>query len=434
MSKFDSVPVMPAGYTEPSVAGVHMTLKHPVPWLLLGMLAAACSSSRPQQSDQSSNPGFNVGGSGSADDFAYDGGVASLTADQVKTLRSASCAGWSHEGEMLPAQLDFVVDVSGSMGLQSPTTGSQTKWDITKNSLKTALAQLPASTAVGMLFFPNRSTHRNTTGTPLDVTQCVNTSAMIPIDLLGATGSAQRTALAAGLDAAQAAGGTPTDDAYEYELANDMKLSKLLGQRFMVLITDGQPTFLKGCMGTGDTADPVDYNPIIVAIKGAWDSSGIKTFVIGSPGSEAQASTGADGRGWLSQAAQVGHTPLTPDCNNTGPNYCHFDMSQVPDFAAGFSDALAQIAGQVVSCSYSIPAPPPGQTLDLTKINLVLTTGAADYSLVLRANSSACTTGWYFDGSNNIVLCSETCKQAKADSTASLDLLFGCATLAIPVN
>jgi len=260
---------------------------------------------------------------------------------------------------------------------------------------------------------------------------------MIPIDLLGAAGSAQRSALAAGLtgpNAAQANGGTPTDDAYEYELANDMNKCLLPGKRFMVLITDGQPTFLKGCMGTGNTVDPVDYNPVIAAIKGAWDTSGVKTFIIGSPGSEAQASTGADGRGWLSQAAQVGHTPLTPNCSDSGPNYCHFDMSQVPDFAAGFSSALAQIAGQVVSCSYSFPPPPPGQTLDLDKINVILTTGVPEYLLIQRASSSTCTTGWYLDDSNNVVLCSDTCTKAKTDTAASLNLLFGCATIGNPLT
>ena len=400
---------------------------------LLGLMSVACGSSAAKETG-TSDPGYIVGGNGGVLNVTYDGGVANLTSDQVTALKSSSCAGWSREGENLPAVLDFVVDVSGSMGLKSPTTGNQSKWTITQGALGTALDALPGSTAVGMIFFPNRSTQSNTSGNPLNLTQCVNTNGMIPIALLGAAGSAQRNALAAGLTAAQAAGGTPTDDTYEYELANNMNTCKLSGQRFMVLITDGQPTFLKGCMGTGNTSDPVDYNPIIAAIKGAWDTSGVKTFIIGSPGSEAQASTGADGRGWLSQAAQVGQTPLTPGCSNSGPNYCHFDMSQVPDFAAGFSNALAQIAGQVISCSYSIPPPPADRTLDLTKVNVVLTTGVPEYLLIQRASSSTCTTGWYLDANNNIVLCSETCKQAKADTKSSLDLLFGCATIGSPLN
>ena len=382
---------------------------------VIALLSLACSSAGGKDGNKTKPPDFNVGGNGSIDNITYDGGVAQLTSDQVTALKGSSCAGWSHEGENLPAILDFVVDVSGSMGLTAPTTNGQPKWDITKAALKTALDGLPATTAVGMIFFPNMNTQRNTSGNPAPVTQCVNTRAMIPIALLGAAGSAQRTALTDGINAANAAGGTPTDDAYEYELANNMNQCQLPGQRFMVIITDGQPTFLKGCMGTGNTADPVDYTPIVNAIQGAWTTDGVKTFIIGSPGSEAQASTGADGRGWLSHAATVGQTPLTPTCSDSGPNYCHFDMSQVPDFAAGFSDALAQIAGQVVSCSYTLPTPPANQSLDLTKINVILTTGTGEYLLIQRATSPTCTTGWYLDSSSNVVLCSDTCKTAKAD-------------------
>ena len=398
----------------------------------IGLLLVACGSSQGKEGTQD-NPGFNVGGNG-AINVTYVGGVAKLTEAQVTALKGSSCAGWAHEGENVPAVLDFVVDVSGSMGLTAPTTNGQPKWDITSTALLNALDALPGSTAVGMIFFPNMNTHSNTTGNPVALTQCVKTQAMIPIALLGAAGSAQRATLASGINAANAAGGTPTDDAFEYELANNMNMSQLPGQRFMVLITDGQPTFLKGCMGTGNTADPVDYNPVVNAIQGAWTTSGVKTFIIGSPGSEAQASTGADGRGWLSHAATVGQTPLTPTCSDSGPNYCHFDMSQVPDFAAGFKDALAQIAGQVVSCSYTMPQPPSGQTLDLSKINVILTTSTPEYLLIQRASSSTCTTGWYLDSGNNVVLCSDTCKTAKADTKASLDLLFGCATIGSPLT
>jgi len=397
------------------------------------LLALACGSSGGKDSGQN-NPQFNVGGDGSTLNVTYEGGVATLTQAQVDALKGSSCAGWAHEGENLPAILDFVVDVSGSMGLTAPTTGNQTKWDITSSALLDALDTLPATTAVGMIFFPNRSTQRNTSGNPAPVTQCVNTNAMIPIALLGAAGSTQRTALASGIQSANAAGGTPTDDAYEYELSNNMNQCKLPGQKFMVLITDGQPTFSKGCIGTGQTANPVDYSPIVGAISDAWPTNGVKTFIIGSPGSEDQASTGADGRGWLSHAATVGQTPLTPTCSDTGPDYCHFDMSQVPDFATGFKDALAQIAGQVVSCSYSFPPPPAGQTLDASKINVVLTTGVPEYLLIQRSGSSTCTDGWYLDSNSNVVLCSETCKKAKADPKATLDLLFGCATIGNPLT
>ncbi len=411
---------------------------------LAGLLALACGSSHGQEGGQGgANSNFNFtssGGSGITDDggtlnVTYDqNGFASLTAQQVELVKNSACKGWAGEGESLPAILDFVVDVSGSMDQTAPTTGNQTKWAITRSALRDALDSLPATTAVGMIFFPNMSTVKNTVGAKSDPSTCLKTSGEIPIALLGAAGSAQRTALTTGINSANAAGGTPTDDAYEYELQNNMSKTQLPGQKFMVLITDGQPTFLKGCFGTGQTSNPVDYTPVVTAIGNAWASEGVKTFVIGSPGSEAQASTGADGRGWLSHAATVGQTPLTPSCSDSGPNYCHFDMSQVPDFAAGFKDALAQISGQIISCSYSMPAPPTGQALDAAKINVILTTGAPEYFLVQRATSSTCTDGWYLDSKNNVVLCPNTCNKAKGDPKASLDLLFGCATFGNPLT
>ena len=404
-----------------------------VPLSLAGLLVVSCGSSRGQESQQNGNPNnYNVNtGDGGTLNVNYQGGLAALTSDQVTALKGSSCAGWASEGENLPAILDFVVDVSGSMGQKAPTTGNQSKWAITSVALLEALDTLPATTAVGMIFFPNMDTVSNKSGPKPDCSTCVKTGGMIPIALLDA---AQRKALADGIKAAKAAGGTPTHDAYNYELEHNMGVTQLPGQKFMALITDGQPTFLEGCYGSGQTVDPVATQPIVNAIKNAWATDGVKTFIIGSPGSEAQASTGDDGRGWLSEAARVGQTPLTPACSDSGPNYCHFDMSQVPDFAAGFRDALAQIAGQVVSCSYTIPKPPTGQSLDLTKVNVVLTTGVPEYLLVQRATSSTCTDGWFLDANNNIVLCTNTCDKAKADPKATLDLLFGCATIGNPLT
>jgi len=395
------------------------------------LLGLACGSSHDDKQDLQNNPTYKVG-DGTNLNVTFVGGKAAITDAQYTDVKGSACAGWAREGENLPALLDFVVDVSGSMGLTAPTTNGRSKWAITKEALQAALDGLPGSTAVGMIFFPNVGTQRNTVAPKPDPSSCLNTSAMIPIGLLGDASSVQRTALKKGIEAAKAAGGTPTDDAYEYELANNMNKSQLPGLRFMVLITDGQPTFLKGCFGTGNTSDPVDYQPVVDAIKNA--APGVKTFIIGSPGSEAQASTGADGRGWLSHAATVGQTPLTPTCSDSGPSYCHFDMAQAPDFAAGFSDALAQIAGQVVSCSYTIPPPPAGKTIDPAKINVILTTGVPEHWFIQRAASSACTEGWFLDSNNNVVLCSETCKAAKADTTSTLDLLFGCATFGNPLT
>ena len=103
--------------------------------------------------------------------------------------------------------------------------------------------------------------------------------------------------------------------------------------RFMLLITDGAPTLADGCIG--DPPDVVDTQPIIDEIAGA-EGEGIRTFIIGSPGSERNSMTGGDMRPWLSRAAMEGGT-AAPSCTENGPNYCHMDMTQEPDFAAALT-------------------------------------------------------------------------------------------------
>jgi len=183
--------------------------------------------------------------------------------------------------------------------------------------------------------------------------------------------------------------------------------------------------------GSCNPANPVATLPIIAAIAAALAADGTRTFVIGSPGSERNETTGQDVRGWLSEAATAGGT-ATPGCSNSGPNFCHFDMSQATDFSAALTSALADITGSVISCSYTIPAPPAGQTVDPNAVNLIIQPGAGGNILLLQASSSSCREGWYYDANGNIALCQDSCTRAQADSRASLRLFFGCATLTAP--
>ena len=128
------------------------------------------------------------------------------------------------------------------------------------------------------------------------VTTCVTTSAAIPVAPLGAASAntAQRAAIAQGLSSALPAGGTPTQDAYDGPLPSGvLPAVQTYGffTPFMVLITDGQPTIAAGCEGTGAECSPVPTAPIIADIATAFAGSPttplVKTFIIGSPGSDA---------------------------------------------------------------------------------------------------------------------------------------------------
>jgi hypothetical protein len=371
--------------------------------------------------------GIDLGGGGTAG----KGKSGALEDGGLEDLREAACAGWQAEPEPLAVVLQLVVDNSGSMLRAAPGT-TDSKWEVTREALREALSALPGSTSVGVLYYPNRATSSSRSARPASA--CVATDDLVPISALGAPTSAHRALIDDSLDAADPNenGGTPTHDAYNVALES-LGASQAIGTRYMLLITDGQPTFSENCVGTGRVANPVDEAPIVAAIASARDA-GIRTFVIGSPGSEENAATMADARPWLSRAAEAGDTQGA-ECAHAGPNFCHFDMTQEPDFGAALRAALAKIAGSIVSCDYELPAPPPGETLERGNVNVVHTAGSGTMALIPQSTTAECTEGWqYSPDQRRVVLCDATCQRVQADPEARLELLFGCATRTGPVE
>ncbi|HET9959558.1 MAG TPA: vWA domain-containing protein [Polyangiaceae bacterium] len=395
---------------------------------------AACGGGNSSSNSDNNTPinlGSGASGNGSGAAGGGTPGSGAVNQTTVDQLRAQACQGWSSEPESLPSILEFVVDTSGSMNDMTASTRGQTKWNRTRDALTQSLDELPASVGVGLLLFPNMNTLAS--DQPADVTNCVNTRALIPLALLGPAGSAQRRTLATSINAVMPQSYTPTYDAYTSGVDLGLLPSKLPGKRFMVLITDGAPTLAAGCVmpggggrmrgGGGGMVTPVDPTPIVQAIQLAHDH-GIQTFIIGSPGSE-ESINGTDARvAWLSKAARAGGTD-TAGCSDAGPNFCHIDLTQSQDFAAALEGSLAKIAGQVVQCSYPLPSAPSGKTLDLNAINVVYTSGNGSQSLLSRSADANCTEGWKLTGSQ-VDLCSNTCNTVKADSAAKLELLFGC--------
>jgi hypothetical protein len=395
---------------------------------------AACSSNKKDGGADGTGasggaPALNFGGGAGTGTFGGTlvGGVLDITPEQATALRSGACAGWAASTEAQPAILDLVVDVSGSMSADAPGGGGS-KWVVTQGALTTAIADLPDATGLGIMFYPNLADPVPASTTARPVSTCVNVDAMIGVELLGAT---HRAAVNTALANATAQGGTPTHDAYRHALVNGMIPSALPGNKFMLLITDGQPTYSQNCIGDGLTIHPVDYRPIVAEIQGAYDAFGIRTFVVGSPGSERNVSTNEDVRPWLSEAARAGGTG-TPGCTDDGPTYCHMDMTQAPDFGVALAEGLKTITGQIISCDYPLPTPPTGETVDPDFINVVFTDGTGQAKLILQSTAADCTEGWQLVNNDTIVLCGDSCTQVKADKTASLEVLGGCATIPPP--
>lgn len=315
----------------------------------------------------------------------------------------------------LPPVIQFVVDTSGSMSWvpgteRLPDAGERSKWDITAEALASAIANMPDAAAVGISYYPNVAG-----GGP----ECHRPIAAAPIDRL----TPEHRALIERVNAEQAPeGGTPTHAAYEFGV-QQLQAATLAGSRFLVLITDGIPTFTLECGGDGQAR--VDGAPLIASVEERFRGEGIQTFVIGSPGSEAA-------RDELSSMASVGGTG-TPGCSTAPPGDCHFDMTGAPDFSAALSQALGDIAEATLGCDYAVPEPPPGRSrIDLNDVSVVLESAGSPISEFLRSTSDECESGWQYSADQtSIVLCRSTCdeltRRVSADPGISVRVKFGCA-------
>jgi hypothetical protein len=372
--------------------------------LCLQLTLGACSSddkksSPPVDPNASPFPSGNTGAIFNPDETGTDG----LDPSEV-------CAGQEAGTELAPSIIELLVDTSQSMDEQAPGS-RRSKWVETRQVMLEGIDLMPATTSMGVVFYPDVA---------VGASPCFDSQADVAIDSLGGTTSTQRTEIRDAFAKESPRGSTPTHDAYKYAL-QQLAASSKQGQRFLVLITDGTPTYALGCQGSGQQQDPADPTPLIPEAASAL-GRGIKTFVIGSPGSE-----GA--RRSLSQMAEAGGS-AKPGCSHNGPNYCHFDMTQQPDFTVALRDALGSISGLALSCAYDIPPPPRGSTLDPAKVNVLFTPEDGDRELLLQS-SGGCSDGWqYSPNGKQIQLCGDTCDRVKS-SSGQVSLQFGCSTQVI---
>jgi hypothetical protein len=367
-------------------------------WGLWGLVFAGCSTSKLDGAQTSERDGLG------ADGPVFEDGPGSAT---IVGFDGQGCVGQTAGTEVAPSVLQLLVDTSGSMNERAPGQGS--KWVQTRRALLGAIDGMPGDTSVGVVFYPNV---RGDTAMP-----CFDRRTAVNLARLDA--GQQRQRIRQAFANQNPDGGTPTHDAYAYAVA-ELARSMTIGQRFLVLITDGIPTYSLGCDTTGRGAgNAVDATPLVGEAARAL-AAGVRTFVIGSPGSE-----GA--RESLSRMAEAGGT-ARPACSHTGPEFCHFDMTSAADLGTGLDAALKAIAGLALSCSYDIPAPPLGAVLDPAKVNLLFTPAGGPVELVGQSPNGSCSEGWqYSDDRSQIRLCGTTCERVRS-SQGSLNLQFGCAT------
>jgi len=359
----------------------------PLAALLAGAVAVvACGGSTtntfPGGGDDSAAGGGTGGAGGGFADDGANGGSGSGGGGGAVTPDSA-CVTSSAKSAHLPSYLVFMLDRSCSMS-------DDAKWSSSTAALQGFFSDATtAGLSASLDFFPH-----STTSTCASADYTAPAVAMQPLPDTGGFASA--------ISSASLVCGTPTLPALQGALAYaDATAAQHGGAKVgVVLVTDGLPdTCSSSVQSVADAASAAaQVHP---------------TYVIGV-GSELASLDAIAAAGGTNKAILVATT--TP-----------------AQIAQQLAAALGQVQASALSCEYTLPAPPPGQSLDPGRVNVVYTpSGGAAGSLAYDA-SCAGGVGWHYDDATaptKIVMCPSTCTTLRADPSGDLQILFGCVTSA----
>ncbi len=404
-------------------------------------LSAGCSSNKGTDNANNGQPQFNVNTGSNGLPAAQDttDGLYGITTSQASDLTSDKCAKW----DSVPqgggtAIMEFVIDVSSSMtndDADPNNPGAGKKWAVFSATLPSIFNSLPSSFAAGAIYFSSNNG------------RCYAANrGDVGIASLSAT---QVTALTNSVGRAQVGGSTPTYQAWAAGLqiisnwapgANDPP-ALATASKYLILITDGVPTVGQSndCTAHNSGIAQTEYDAEIKLIHDQTLTTGVKTFVVGVVGSNDPQGATFDPLYMLSRiavaggTAPAGCTPVTgtPTANDVNPRgtYCHDDLSTSSNLAADLTNTLGGIANSVLSCTYAVPHPAAGQSINPAETTLVFTNGATgSASVVLQNTSATCDKGWHFTDSTNsqIEICGVTCDTLQGNAASTLKLVFGC--------
>jgi hypothetical protein len=189
----------------------------------------------------------------------------------------------------------------------------------------------------------------------------------------------------------------------------------------ILLVTDGVP---EAPVTTTCQPRPSIEDAEAAASECAAAPNSIPTYVVGVGGN-------LDNLSRLAAAGGTGEAYLV------GPN---------PEVTADVLAALNQIRSAAqVPCEFTIPDPPPGETLNPGLVNVTYQDTRGDDNVIPSVGSAdTCTTagGWFYDDPANpssVRLCPATCDVVTATliagnvtgRTARIDLSYGCETVVI---
>lgn len=398
---------------------------------LLASLLLACTPGNEQETG-GSNAGGNGGNGGGFTGPTNGGGGEGAgfgTASGGGDV-GGGCAGVSTTAEEVPLDIFIMLDKSGSM--TDAAAGGGTKWDACVNGL-TQFVNQPESAGigVGIQYFPQTDGPSCPAIPQMCTTDadcgacgpcmsvgfagfCVGTSdscevalyATPAVEIALLPGAA--TAITSSMNAANPDGDSTTthpalDGAIDH--ASEWATNNPGHVVVVVLATDGDPT--------GEcNNDLAAINALAAA--GAASTPKILTFVIGVGGSVNA----------LNAIAAAGGTTDA------------FMIDAEPDVQQAFLDALNQIQGAALPCSYLIPPPPAGEQINYGQVNVSYTPGGGTAETIPKVNDAgscpASGLAWYYDNNaapTQILLCPAACETLSADTEGSVEIVLGCATV-----
>jgi len=399
--------------------------------VLAGAVFAACSATGGQNqftgggdggsgADGSSGPG-GPGSGGEGGSLFPSGPGAGGTG-----VGGGSCAATSNKAEQVPLDMYVMFDQSGSM---TTDTGNGTRWAAVTGAFKNFVQQPSAAgIGVGVQYFPLPPSSSGMCpakcASNADCVACggicfpiLNTClgggddscfagdyAKPDVEIAPLPGVAP--AIVQSLDGHTPTGGTPTSAALDGTIqhAKEWAIAHPDHVVISVLATDGAP-------GSCET-DLAAINALAAA--GANGVPKILTYVIGV-GDALEALNG------IAQAGGTGQAFLVDSNQNASEQ---------------FLQAMNEIRGAALSCSYLIPQPPPGEKIDYNAINVQYTPDGGKPTIIPQVKSKAeCPLdglAWFYDepaAPKQIILCDASCGIISQDAKAKLDVLVGCATV-----
>jgi len=397
-----------------------MRLRQVAPIIFGTLIALACGSngdeSKVKDGGSASNGNINIG-AGNAGNSNINTGNGSSTGNPGGGAgpvdQNSACTQTSADGQPTQVDLYFMVDITGSMNCPVPDGGvacdmangppasGDSRWTVVGAALKAFIADPANQTlGVGMRFFPVGG---NGGGMMGGSAACnVNSYATPNVEIGPLSTTAPQ--LTGAIDMQTPGGTTPTVPSLTAAINHATTWAKANPTHRVAVVyaTDGQPN---GC--TNNTVEQA----AATALRGALGTPSIPTYVLGVGPNLAN----------LNSIAENGGTKAAFLVDTSG------------NAASQLSAALATIrATSALDCTYSVPTPPAGQTLEPGKVNITYTDSAGKVTTVLQdpaGTSCDAGSGWQYSADGKqINLCGKACNDVKADKGGKLQVLFGCAT------